>query len=134
MFAAPLPLTLSFTTSRSSILGFLSVRIRQLCQLCTPTRHHRVACSRNHLVSPAAESVISHRRHVAGFDTRDSDIYKSNGMFKVLSIDGGGVRGIFAARFLQRCEEYGVKLSDAFDLIVGTSTGGIIALGAAYDR
>jgi patatin-like phospholipase/acyl hydrolase len=55
-------------------------------------------------------------------------------VFKVLSIDGGGVRGIFAARFLQRCEDLGVKLSEAFDLIVGTSTGGIIALAAAYDK
>src|ERR1051325_5726402 len=56
-------------------------------------------------------------------------------MFKVLSIDGGGIRGIFAARFLQRCEEcWGKKLHEIFDLVVGTSTGGIIALAAAYAK
>ena len=55
-------------------------------------------------------------------------------MFKVLSIDGGGIRGVFAARFLQRCEQCWGKLSESFDLITGTSTGGIIALAAAYEK
>jgi patatin-like phospholipase/acyl hydrolase len=50
--------------------------------------------------------------------------------FSVLSIDGGGVRGIFAAAVLAGLErDLGTKVSDHFDLIVGTSTGGIIALG-----
>jgi len=55
-------------------------------------------------------------------------------MFKVLSIDGGGIRGIFAARFLQRCEESWGELYKNFDLVTGTSTGGIIALAAAYEK
>lgn len=51
-------------------------------------------------------------------------------MFKVLSIDGGGIKGIFPAAFLESIEEAtGKKTADHFDLIVGTSTGGIIALG-----
>ena len=50
--------------------------------------------------------------------------------FAVLSIDGGGVRGIFAAAVLANLErDTGTKITDHFDLIVGTSTGGIIALG-----
>jgi patatin-like phospholipase/acyl hydrolase len=50
--------------------------------------------------------------------------------FSVLSIDGGGVRGIFAAAVLASLErDTGTKIVDHFDLIVGTSTGGIIALG-----
>lgn len=50
--------------------------------------------------------------------------------FNVLSIDGGGVRGIFAAAVLASLErDTDAKITDHFDLIVGTSTGGIIALG-----
>jgi patatin-like phospholipase/acyl hydrolase len=54
--------------------------------------------------------------------------------FTVLSIDGGGVRGIFAAAVLASLErDTGTKITDHFDLIVGTSTGGIIALGLGVD-
>jgi predicted acylesterase/phospholipase RssA len=50
--------------------------------------------------------------------------------FTVLSIDGGGVRGIFAAAVLASLErDTGTRITDHFDLVVGTSTGGIIALG-----
>jgi patatin-like phospholipase/acyl hydrolase len=49
---------------------------------------------------------------------------------RVLSIDGGGIKGVFAASFLAEIEEsLGEPLVDYFDLIAGTSTGGIIALG-----
>jgi len=48
----------------------------------------------------------------------------------VLSIDGGGIRGIIAASILAAIEErVGRPMHDVFDLIAGTSTGGIIALG-----
>lgn len=52
--------------------------------------------------------------------------------FRILSIDGGGIRGIFPARVLALLEERygnGQAIADQFDLITGTSTGGIIALG-----
>jgi len=49
---------------------------------------------------------------------------------KILAIDGGGVKGAFAAAFLAAIEEAtGRRIADHFDLIAGTSTGGIIALG-----
>jgi hypothetical protein len=48
----------------------------------------------------------------------------------VLAIDGGGVRGVLPASFLATVEEQiDGNVVDYFDLIVGTSTGGIIALG-----
>lgn len=51
-------------------------------------------------------------------------------MRRLLSIDGGGIRGVFPAAFLSTIETAtGVRIADYFDLIVGTSTGGIIALG-----
>ena len=49
---------------------------------------------------------------------------------RVLAIDGGGLKGVFPASFLASVEEaIGSPVADSFDLIVGTSTGGIIALG-----
>jgi patatin-like phospholipase/acyl hydrolase len=49
---------------------------------------------------------------------------------RVLAIDGGGVRGVLPASFLAAVEEQiESDVVDYFDLIVGTSTGGIIALG-----
>lgn len=49
---------------------------------------------------------------------------------KILSIDGGGVKGTYPAAFLATIEQAtGKRVVDHFDLIAGTSTGGIIALG-----
>lgn len=53
---------------------------------------------------------------------------------RILSIDGGGIRGIFQAAFLAELEQRyldGESIAGSFDLIAGTSTGGIIALGLA---
>jgi patatin-like phospholipase/acyl hydrolase len=51
-------------------------------------------------------------------------------VFKVLSIDGGGIRGVGPAMVLAEIEERtGRPAAERFDLIVGTSTGGILALG-----
>ncbi len=54
--------------------------------------------------------------------------------FRILAIDGGGIRGIFPATFLAGLEERylgGDSIAGYFDLVAGTSTGGIIALGLA---
>ncbi len=49
---------------------------------------------------------------------------------KVLSIDGGGIRGIIPAIILAELQKRLAKnLYEVFDLIAGTSTGGIIAVG-----
>ena len=61
-----------------------------------------------------------------------------NSKFKILSIDGGGIRGVFPAMYLANLEEElkrrGVEkwqIYQNFDLICGTSTGGILALALA---
>lgn len=49
--------------------------------------------------------------------------------FQVLALDGGGAKGLFSAHVLAHLEsDLGVSIRDTFDLITGTSTGGIIAL------
>ena len=50
--------------------------------------------------------------------------------FRILALSGGGLNGALAAGILKSTEEtLGKRISDHFDLIVGTSTGGILALG-----
>jgi len=50
--------------------------------------------------------------------------------FRILSLDGGGIRGVFPAALLSRLEEHlEHPIGRYFDLIAGTSTGGIIAIG-----
>jgi uncharacterized protein len=50
--------------------------------------------------------------------------------FQVLSLDGGGILGIFTAALLAGLErDLGRPVLSHFDLVVGTSTGGIIAAG-----
>lgn len=52
--------------------------------------------------------------------------------FKILSLSGGGVRGVFQAVFLKHLEQTtGLPIFQQFDLIAGTSTGSIIALAVA---
>lgn len=48
--------------------------------------------------------------------------------YNILTIDGGGLRGIVPVRILQKVEQLtGKKILDTFDFLAGTSTGGLIA-------
>jgi predicted acylesterase/phospholipase RssA len=52
--------------------------------------------------------------------------------FRILSLDGGGIKGLFPATVLAELERRylgGESVAGYFDLVAGTSTGGIIALG-----
>jgi uncharacterized protein len=56
-------------------------------------------------------------------------------LFRILSIDGGGIRGVFPAAYLAEIERRflnGRTVARCFDMIAGTSTGGIIALALAH--
>jgi uncharacterized protein len=51
-------------------------------------------------------------------------------IWRILSIDGGGVRGMIPVTILAYIEERTKRpIAELFDLIAGTSTGGILALG-----
>src|SRR5205809_814186 len=55
-------------------------------------------------------------------------------MFRILSLDGGGIKGTFSAAALAALEEAtGKRCVEHFDLITGTSTGGIIAIGLGLE-
>jgi patatin-like phospholipase/acyl hydrolase len=54
---------------------------------------------------------------------------------KILSIDGGGIRGIIPAVILARIEQLTSKpIAQLFDLVAGTSTGGILTLGLTIPK
>jgi patatin-like phospholipase/acyl hydrolase len=55
-----------------------------------------------------------------------------NKTFKILAIDGGGIKGLYSASILKRFEEkFNCLTSNHFDVVCGTSTGGLIALAIA---
>ncbi len=54
---------------------------------------------------------------------------------RILCLDGGGVKGLVQIELLRQLEEKtGKKVIELFDWIVGTSTGGIIALTLVYGK
>jgi predicted acylesterase/phospholipase RssA len=54
---------------------------------------------------------------------------------RILSIDGGGIRGIIPALVLARIEKLtGRPAASLFDLVAGTSTGGILAIGLTVPK
>ncbi len=50
-------------------------------------------------------------------------------LFRILSMDGGGIRGILTARILERIDEALPGFLSGVTLYAGTSTGGLLALG-----
>ena len=52
--------------------------------------------------------------------------------YRILSLDGGGIRGLITTILLERLTAAVPGWLDQVDLIAGTSTGGIIALGLAH--
>lgn len=72
---------------------------------------------------------------MVGMATKNERTMTQNGdSFKILALDGGGIRGIYAAHVLARLEDaLQFPLSRCFDLIAGTSTGSILAGAAATE-
>ncbi|MGI6225014.1 MAG: patatin-like phospholipase family protein [Peptococcales bacterium] len=54
------------------------------------------------------------------------------GKYRIMSFDGGGIRGALTATLLKRLEQEYPQLIKEVNLFAGTSTGSFIALGLAY--
>lgn len=68
---------------------------------------------------------------VPGSDLAEADCGRIFVAYRILCFDGGGVRGVYTARLLERLSENVPTTIRNADLLAGTSTGGIIALGLA---
>lgn len=81
----------------------------------------------NYVPPRRSDGAIQRRRQVQPWPT--------DRPFRILAIDGGGICGILPASVLAEIEKRylgGESVSGYFDMIAGTSTGGIIALGLAH--
>lgn len=77
-------------------------------------------------VGSLAEEVCAHLERLPLVRGRGSD----GVTFRILALDGGGLKGAFTASALATWEKQtGLRIVDHFDLIAGTSTGGILAIG-----
>jgi patatin-like phospholipase/acyl hydrolase len=66
---------------------------------------------------------------------RHKQPWPSDRQFKILSLDGGGIKGVYTAELTRLCEEhFGKPTASVFDMIAGTSAGGIIALGLGLGK
>ena len=80
-------------------------------------------------IDPASEPI----------NTPSMEAWRLDKRYSVLSLDGGGVKGLLTCRVLEEIEQEfrfrtknkNFKICDAFDCIIGTSVGGLIALGLA---
>jgi patatin-like phospholipase/acyl hydrolase len=81
----------------------------------------------NYIPPRRSDGTIQHRRV--------AQPWPADRPFRILSIDGGGICGILPASVLTELETRflgGESVAKYFDMIAGTSTGGIIALGLAH--
>lgn len=63
-------------------------------------------------------------------DKTGENVEPRPGLFRILALDGGGIKGTYIASMLATLEEMtGKRVVEHFDLITGTSTGGIVAVG-----
>ena len=66
-------------------------------------------------------------QHGIGFEVR--------GGSRVLFLDGGGIKGLVQIEILSQLEQAtGRKITELFDWIVGSSSGGVVALGIVYGK
>jgi patatin-like phospholipase/acyl hydrolase len=61
--------------------------------------------------------------------------FEPDQIVQILALDGGGLKGLFTAAVIEALEhQTGKPISDHFDIITGTSTGGLLALGLSLGK
>jgi len=78
------------------------------------------------------QPALTNRRASSRQTSRERLPWPEDKPFRILSLDGGGIKGVYASTLLRAVEDHlagDSSIGDYFDLIAGTSTGGIIAVG-----
>jgi patatin-like phospholipase/acyl hydrolase len=55
-------------------------------------------------------------------------------LYRVLSFDGGGIRGLYQAKLLESLKASGLDVVQRADIVAGTSTGAIVAAALAIGK
>lgn len=84
-----------------------------------------------------AIAITLQQKELRKYKTTGGDIgqysFNDNKGNRILFLDGGGMRGLIQIEILEQLENRtGRKVTELFDWIVGTSTGGIVALALVY--
>jgi uncharacterized protein len=80
---------------------------------------------------PRGQPAFTNRRASSRTSRRQKLPWPKGKPFRILSLDGGGIKGVYASTLLSEVEQQiipGGAIGDYFDLMAGTSTGGIIAI------
>lgn len=81
---------------------------------------------------PSSHHVVPHE---GGWAVKRGGASSAKQPFRILSIDGGGLRGVLPAHVLALVEQdLSCSLHEEFDMFAGTSTGAIIAAGVAVGK
>ena len=128
------------TTTNDRLTDFVNRKnMLRLCRELEANINHRLSFSASIGGNDDNTVLVMQQREVALFNKtlRKSGIYSAAIEFeegsRVLCLDGGGVKGLIQIEVLIQIEERTKrKITELFDWIVGTSTGGIIALALVY--
>uniref|UniRef100_A0A0K0ELA3 PNPLA domain-containing protein n=1 Tax=Strongyloides stercoralis TaxID=6248 RepID=A0A0K0ELA3_STRER len=116
--------------------GSILLRIQALTSHLQEFRSSRMTAINNHLLIPYLTNLIETGKDVKIQEEARkclsilgyTPFLKSSGI-RILSIDGGGTRGIMGLKVLEAIEKSaGKKIYELFDYITGVSTGAIIAV------
>ncbi len=95
---------------------------------------HVMVAPQSHQQGPELDTLVQSTLKQANMVAQQGKVQEDeeNRPIRVLSLDGGGIRGVGVAEILSVIESRvkaltGKALHELFDLVVGTSTGGIIA-------
>lgn len=79
--------------------------------------------------------MFTDRRASSRATRRGKQPWPADRPFRILALDGGGIKGVYTAELMRLCEaHFGKPAASVFDMIAGTSTGGIIALGLGLGK
>jgi calcium-independent phospholipase A2-gamma len=98
------------------------------------THSHRSPVPAPSLAAPLAAAAAAAAASAASPSAPPPPPARVRGL-RILSLDGGGIRGLLIIETLRRLEaQTGRRIADLFDLVCGTSTGGFIALAIAQRK